>query len=634
MARNRFENYISNGYQSQFVPTPLDTNMMFNVLKERQGYYDNLVATNANLMPQFNYIKPSDYDMGHQREAIEIQNMYTNRSSEINDLLKNDNLEGAKNLMLKTIHDKDLKRKIQYLESAYAQDMENVKSLSDIKKLDDRNLASQYYYKNRLSGRSFEDFLAGKSAGVNNPLLSENPGLEEMINRAGNAIQANGYTLSDGSVIVSAKDAQGNPTGKYMYKTGDVTSEIDFNRAMDILSTNILSNPEVISYIQAREAWGSPILNYDEKGKPIGGPLMGMIASEAAARAHRKSQSRAHYMTDDIYMHGVRNPNTSMMEGSPARPAARNKHHTIGKERNLKIKDGKIYAPKVYGADSGQRAAALSGGMGLSPSTLGLEDDWIEIDSKKINDFGVDLVKVIDPKTNQARVVRKDSELATQDGAKVAPLTQEELLNAYVGFQNSMQNVSWNTTAPLDTKSKWNRDQLMAQGNSSAQIRVIGEDGTIKYETNKMADVDPETVFYDGGVTLNHPEKGSGYRVFYGTNSKGEQVEVVTNTRISNNKAWNDIDEINKHLLSTTDFGTKAFEVVPGLFAVQDKEFILDENQDKSYVTSQVPTGKIYMVPAKTAGEALNNYKKSPFQKIKSGDYIEQMTNNILNKED
>ena len=630
--RNRFENYISNGYQSQFVPTPLDTNMMFNVLKERQGYYDNLVATNANLMPQFNYIKPSDYDMGHQREAMEIQNMYANRSSEINDLLKNDNLEGAKNLMLKTIHDKDLKRKVQYLESAYAQDVEYVNSLSDIKKLDDRNLATQYYYKNRLSGRSFDDFLAGKSTGVNNPLLSENPDIDKKITAIGSAINANGYTLSDGSVIVSARDAQGNPTGKYMYRKGNVSSEIDFRRAIDIIGSGILNDPEVISYVQAREAWGAPILGMDENGNATG-PLMEMIASQAGARAHRKSETGVHYMTDDIMMHGIRNPNAPI-KPSPVRPAARNSHSLTGKEKQeFRINNGKIERKVDINAYE-ELGLSPSPGAKIKDLITGTWSDYTP-SQEEINKFGVDLVKVINPKTNQAIVVRKDSELAAQkDGVKVAPLTQEELLNAYVGFQNSMQNVSWNTTAPLDTKSKWNRDQLMAQGNNSAQIRAIGEDGTIKYETNKMADLDKEIVFYDGGVTLNHPEKGSGYRVFYGTDKAGNQVEVVTNTRINNNEGFNQIDKINQHLLSTTDFGAKAFEIVPGLFAVQDKEFILNENQDKSYVAPQAPTGTIYMIQAKTAGEALNNYKKSPHQEMSSGEFIEQMTNNIINKKD
>ncbi len=634
--RNRFENYINNGYQSQFVPTPLDTNMMFNVLKERQGYYDNLVATNANLTPQFNYIKPNDFDMGHQREAMEIQNLYAERSSEINEYLKNDNLEGAKNLMLKTIHDKDLKRKVQYLEASYNQDLANLKSIEGIKKMDDRNLATHYYYKNRLQGKSFQDYYEGKTSPLNSPILGENPDLDNKINQIGAAIAANGYTFADGSRLESVKDANGNSIGKYRYVKGDVTSEIREDEAFNIISTNVLNDPEVQSYIGARQAWGSPIIFQDEQGNTQG-PLMEMFRAQAAARSHRKSNQNVSYMTDDL---GLAKAKGEVLDpnGVIARPPARNAFiKTQSSSNDWKIEGNKFYTKDrtVQTSESGKRAAALSGGIGLDLPM----NEWVEYKptDKEIQSVKENFVKIIN-QDGTAQVVNKNSSLATnpREGSKIVQLDNQDAVKTMAGYEQSMQSVSWATTTPF-TDKKLNSTQLAARGDHSVQVKKTGADGNITYETKKMSEL-PDLEFYNAGYTLTHPEYTPGREVWMARDESGNEYEAISNKQVKNNRALDIIFEANQFLLENNigKENTKAIELAPnsGQYIVVSKDVVFNQNSKGFLETSNAPTGNVYMIQASSPEEAVKNVENYPIEPTPFGTFTEQMTRGVLSNKD
>jgi hypothetical protein len=567
---------------------------MYNVLKEKQQGYDQLVAANANMLPKFNYIKPNSYDMGHQQEAMDVTNYYSEASSNIAKLLQEDNLEGAKTEMMKAIYNKDMQRKIQYLEGAYNQEVEYEKSLSDIKDLGDRNRAYQYYQQNRLQGRNFEDYYNGRSSAVNSPLLGENPDLENIISKAGADINANGYSLADGSVLYSAKDANGNPTGKYMYKKGNVTSEIQADRAMQLVTAAVLSNPKVRDYMSVRNAWGAPI---DQE-------VQNMIAAQALSRAHRKYDIGASY-TDMREGFGYIDPDKTSQGIAPRTPVF-NPFSSSSNSDEYKIENGKLFRKNKTVKTGGTDAAALSGGMALDLPM----NDWEEYkpSEQEFKEVRSNYIKVIDPQTELARIVHKNS---VPQGSTTMELNDTDVLNTLGGLAKSTNSTAWNVEeAPVEVaQKKYNVAQLNAFNNNSVQIRKQGSNGEMKYETSTISNVPADLEFYESGITVDHPEYGAGHKVYSAVDKEGNIYEIVGN-KVRKGRNGEDvsyyIDKSNE--LNEFDLNSKSFtgvKEIDGKFFFLEKQLNLNQNQDDTYSSTTVPYSTMRMIEnASTLEEA------------------------------
>lgn len=244
--RNRFESYISNQYTPQFIATPLDANMMYNALKDRQGTYDQLSSSLANLTPKVNYIQPSDYDAGHIREYQDVQSFYQNEGSEISKMLQDDDLSGAQSRMLAAVSNPDYRRKMQALESAYLEDKAQLEAISKLDNEYDKNIAYSLYNQNRLKNKKFDDYLSGNSSAINRAYLPEHFEHSDAIKEAAAMLHADGIPYGDGT-LYAVKDAQGNDT--FMYKTveGEVES-IDATKAYNGIFDYVINNPDFQKY--------------------------------------------------------------------------------------------------------------------------------------------------------------------------------------------------------------------------------------------------------------------------------------------------------------------------------------------------------------------------------------------------
>lgn len=611
--RNRFENYISNGYVSQFVPTPIDTNLLYNVQKEKQAYLDNLHASLAKMKPEFNFIHANEYDMGHTQEAQSIKDYYANQSTEISKMLQEDNLSGAKQAMLSTLYNEDMNKKMQYLEYAYNQDLANIKSLEDIKNLDDRNLASNHYQKERLKNKNFDDYYAGKSSPLNSPLLSDNPDLEDLINQAGAAINANGYTTSDGGVLYAAKDAQGNPTGKYMYRKGDVTSEITGDRAYNLISVSVLANPKVQSYAAARKAWGSPI----EQQLDL------MIQSQAGARAHRKSNQDVSYTNMED---GFQTQNPLGSDYTQRTPSNSKHNAKVQGNDGFKYENGKMYK-RVQNTKN--IVTGKEGAEHIANEYSWEEVPFTEADKKSIT---TNYMKIIDQNGN-AKVISKGSkDFYLNQGWVEEPMSKEELQKVYSGLMTSTQSVSWSTTQPSekDVKNKYSASQLAALGHNSQEVRKMGKDGTITYDTQSTFDI-ADKEFIPAGMTINHPQYGFGYQTYVATDEDGNQYEYISN-------------KVDKELLPLKKVidGLTAYQLNPQMneptviqigdgYAIVNKDTELDQDQQGNYSTQTVPEVNITFIDAnsmKDAKEQLDTGNTKTIGSMSLPSYIDMVIKN------
>lgn len=530
--KNRFENYIQSGYTSQFTPTPLDAGMLYNVAKERQSYYDQLEAQLAQLEPKFNYIKANDYDMGHTQQANNVKNFYKEAATNASQALLDDNLEGAKSIMMKSIYNKDMRKQIEGLESAYLQDAEYQKLISsDIKDLGDQQRAYKYYQQNRLKDRNFDEYIGGKSGALGSPILLDNPGLDTKINQLGAAIHSNGYPIGDGRIL----KALPGPNGKEIYKMysqdGNV-EEIKEKDALNILFTGITSDPQVRDYVAARTQMGDPILYLNDKGEPEG-ELMNMINAQAAARSFKKTTVDTKIHSDDLELARAKGEiedtdNTGFERGAATDNFnMKNKTGVVlnGKEAGeVYYKDGKWYKTKrIYDPKYPLRL----------PTDVPEEDVAI---TNEINNIQGTYQKIYYKNKEGKTVVEygnsnKQKQL-TKNGNIIVSANDINASEAGAIYNSMIANSQY---YPVYEKADKKTEQTEVKNidiNGNYYVREMGEDGNSNYGFSPMngelmKDLSKADVkMYEGGVAVDVPGVKPGTTRYTAVTADGKRYEM------------------------------------------------------------------------------------------------------------
>jgi hypothetical protein len=278
--RNRFENYISNGYTQQFTPTPLDANMAFNTINARQAYYDNIQKALATANPQLDYLTPNQYDQGDMMIANQLHAERQQGINEIADqIAKTDNLTEAARNISKFANDPEYNKKVQGLQNRKLQDQQNRKMLQD-------TYGKDPFYNQYLSNyeRSrYSEF--SPTSSLNSPIGALTPDLDKKIKTIADMMESNSFTTADGSMIGTTGDGQFYVTrkGKKEY--------ISQQEAFNEMSAFVLGDPEVGN-------WYNTLLQTGYKKEDLDAMLTSKIGGAASAKAFTKTESEIGYMED------------------------------------------------------------------------------------------------------------------------------------------------------------------------------------------------------------------------------------------------------------------------------------------------------------------------------------------------
>jgi len=244
MARNRFEQYQSNPYQSQFVPTPIDGRFVAGALGARQKSFDTALDAASTFEPEISYYP------GDREAANSLLNQYSQKSNGIVESLYAD---GDGNNAARTIaqmrqgYSKDRQTgEIAALAQRKAEYDASLTAISKIKDVDDRN-RSMRHFQNTVH----TEF--GLDSPLNQPIILDNPGISEKALAIGKAIKANGWMIGDGRMMTSDDD------GMYKVTVNGHTTQIDPNDAYDIIENYLLGDEQVRSYMGNRQQIGDPV---------------------------------------------------------------------------------------------------------------------------------------------------------------------------------------------------------------------------------------------------------------------------------------------------------------------------------------------------------------------------------------
>lgn len=288
MAVNRFQQYRPGEYVSQFVPTPLDSNLLFNSLNRAQTSYDNALNYFGTFTPEVNYYHG---DYGHAKEVL--QDYDTAIADYTNQLLESGNFNSAaRNIMqLNQKYKKDLAQtgRIGTLAARKAEYDNSIKQIESIKNLEDQMLAKANYDKN-----AYTQFAPGKTQ-LNNPLLFDDPGINAIIAKVASSVKADGYNIPGQGLLYESGD-------KYFLKSvnGHV-KEISYDKAASAIMEVVLSDPNIASYAAARK----------QVGAPIDANILGMIDGYARATSFRDVNSSWSFHKDPIAVEKAKEENNN-----------------------------------------------------------------------------------------------------------------------------------------------------------------------------------------------------------------------------------------------------------------------------------------------------------------------------------
>jgi hypothetical protein len=141
------------------------------------------------------------------------------------------------------------------------------------------------------------------------------------------------------------------------------------------------------------------------------------------------------------------------------------------------------------------------------------------------------------------------------------------------------------------------------------QIRQIGKDGSIKYDTNKLSDLPEDIQFYESGITIDHPEYGAGYKVYTGVDKEGNTFEIISNKKQqgSNGESLESYYQIANDL-NQFDLNSKSYtgvKEIDGKYYFLEKQLNLNENQDGTFGSDTRPYSTMKQITnAKSLSEA------------------------------
>jgi hypothetical protein len=243
MARNRFETYQNNEYTSQFVPTPMDANLMLGAIGQRQKSFDGAMDEASMFAAEVDYYH-------NDREIAEgILGKYDTQSNSIAEGLyqDGDGTGAARSIIkLKRNYNKDKQvGEIAALKRRKAQFDADMERIDNIKSPVDREEVKALYMKNVHT-----DF--GIDSPLNQAKIFDDPGLAEKALAIGKAIKADGIPMGDGRLYASADGMH------YTFVNG-VQTKVDPTQAYETIKQNILADPQTRGYIQARLNAGAPV---------------------------------------------------------------------------------------------------------------------------------------------------------------------------------------------------------------------------------------------------------------------------------------------------------------------------------------------------------------------------------------
>lgn len=555
---------------SQFIATPLDTQMMYNVMKERQSVYDQL--STVDITPQFNYIKASDFDMGHQKEANEVYGYFENVADSTRRMLEEDNLAGAQKEMMKAIRNKDMQSRIRGLNYAFDADKQYREQIEKESNLDHRRRLMNYYMQNRMQGRDFNAFVQGGESPINQPYLTAYVDSDKKIKEASSMLHSSGFPLGDGTILKYAKDAQGNMV-PYMYSQDGKVTAITEKDAYNKMSAYVMSDPEIQQYAHFMDTIGEG----EWYRKSLDNQIRGAAFAKSFVDISKDTQM--HKMDSDWWGDNPNNTKGFIRE----MPAASNPYNAANSDK-YKLEDGKIKEKTSKTVTDGR--------TGIERKIFAWEEKQVptEQSSYIMNNF----LKVIDPQTGQASIVLRSQ---VQEGQATMEIEDAEAIQAVYGLENSMSNVSFSIKNKYEkeTRPEWNRSQLNASGINSGQIRVMGKNGDLQYEVNKISDIPEDVVFYETGVTINHPEYGAGKKVFVGESKSGNTYEFISNSKdMSLSPITDQIDQLTEFSLNNEKFERK-IKFGDQEFLLQKRPILFQDPTNGKYSTQEVPP--VYMIP-------------------------------------
>jgi hypothetical protein len=290
MARNRFENYISNQYTSQFTPTPIDANMGLNVINARQGYYDNVMKAIDQLNPDLQYIAPNQFDQGDLPIANELfQSRAQEQQSLIDDILKTDNLNDAARRVSKLANDPTYKQKAEALKMRKLQYDQNRKMLEDQYGKDAYfNDYLTYYEQNRLTPFDVTNY------GLNSAIGAQTPDASKLAKDWASILEYDEIPLGNGSFIGKTGDS-----GEYYISVDGKRQTLSPEKVASTLTNGMLGDPTVQNWLSTMNRIG--------QGEKAFKMIESQINAVVAGKSFNRTQLSYDQKQNDEYLLRLKN---------------------------------------------------------------------------------------------------------------------------------------------------------------------------------------------------------------------------------------------------------------------------------------------------------------------------------------
>lgn len=455
MSRNRFENYISSRYESQFTPTPLDPNFMFNVQNARQEYFDKLQAGLLASNPQINFLRPNDFDMGHLQEANQYRQDINSRISKISDMMKKDDLTGATTELLGLKTDPNLLQKKQQLEYSFEQDKQFREYVDkNIKDPYYKSIALSNYEQNRLKDKPFS---IGMS--LNSPIIADKYDYQEAINKVLTHMEANGIPLGNGKVASKVVDENGRYIYQYVTEDGKL-KQLTTQEVYDALSGRLMNDPELKGHIASVE-----LLGLDEKEA-----LKKMMIAAAEGKSFSDMTIDRNYISDQIGLGRAKGEIVDRREGFDYDPYTINEYaypsnnKDIGVDKNGNLIEHKLILDPTYDTASGK----------LLEAGHGNESRYEDVELSK--NHPASYIKNNFVKLKDGSIVKAESVVGPSKYENISGEEALDIYNARTNYMKSFSNavIPYSKPVKLPTVPSHSLDETI-------YVRNTGVDGSPEF---------------------------------------------------------------------------------------------------------------------------------------------------------
>jgi hypothetical protein len=255
---NRFDQYVQQQFVPQFVPTPLDGNLMFRALASKQQGFDTMGANISAFAPEVtaytgDSMAAKDYLQNtYEAEKIRIQEELST-SGDVSKAARE--LQGLNSKYLK---DRQTGALYNFAQRKAMDDME-LERIKSIKNAADKEYSLADYYTNRHT-----EFNTNEFTPLNRAKIFDDPGMTEKIRGAVQLAAASSIPVEGGEVIFDPK------TGEWMLGVTNQQGEIQWeykkaNEIAPLVAEYLAGDSEAMDYIAARESVGAPILGMIEQ---------------------------------------------------------------------------------------------------------------------------------------------------------------------------------------------------------------------------------------------------------------------------------------------------------------------------------------------------------------------------------